>query len=397
MQMYAGLPVVTNKPSLHEMAGVPHHLLGIIQPNEIPWIVGHFLAQAKAHIDDLHARGRLPILVGGTHYYLQSLLFTSTVTGPASDLATEPDDVSEKWPILDAQTTELYAELSRVDPEIAKRWHPNDRRKIRRSLEIFLKTGRKASEVYSDQRHANAGSGGILDYGKLAYNAILFWAHTERQALIRRLDERVDSMIANGLLDEVSQLSSVKHQMESQGDFVDTSKGVWVSIGYKEFEAYSEAVRSGASREELDAEKHKAIERTKIATRQYAKSQVKWIRSKLLRALNHADEAKSLHLVDTGQSQQWLDSVLRPVEAVMNSYLSGEPVPQILQSSDIAKEMLSSQKGIDLSGRPDLWVSKRCELCGVTAITELEWESHILGRSHRGAVKRQTRRVQSAV
>jgi tRNA dimethylallyltransferase len=137
MQLYEGLPVITNKMPEDERDGIPHHLLGCISLNEETWTVGNFVSNALAKISEIRARGRLPILVGGTHYYTQSLLFHDALANKSQD--EEPVQNAERLAVLEEPTEVLLAKLREVDPVMADRWHPNDRRKIQRSLELVKK------------------------------------------------------------------------------------------------------------------------------------------------------------------------------------------------------------------------------------------------------------------
>ncbi|KAI9671420.1 MAG: hypothetical protein M1831_004329 [Alyxoria varia] len=381
MQLYDGLPIITNKIPAHERRGVPHHLLGCIGLHETTWTVGNFVRQATAVIDEMHAKGKLPILVGGTHYYTQSLLFKETLSSAETAESKIQSQDGQNTPInaanggashaiLDASSEEMHEKLREVDPVMASRWHPRDRRKNRRSLEIWLQTGRKASEVYSEQRrrkqarhealqqehkHEQDRPAGPVDQGNdndtegqssddgmepsgstvtnsssisspLRYPTLLLWTHMPFSTLLPRLNDRISTMMANGLLSEVSRLDAVREDQIAQGRPPDMTRGIWVSIGYKEFEQYVSALNRGkqsmdakeedslkaheprdSRKEQKDAVKQEkylenlkndAVERTQIATRRYAKSQVRWIRNKLVSALNAAVASKSLYLLD---------------------------------------------------------------------------------------------------
>ena len=107
MQLYAGLPIITNKITEEERNGIPHHLLGCINVDEPTWTVGNFVTSALQTIREIRSRGRLPILVGGTHYYTQSLLLHDALTshakeGDSNDQTTITNDSKTNWPILDA-------------------------------------------------------------------------------------------------------------------------------------------------------------------------------------------------------------------------------------------------------------------------------------------------------
>lgn len=358
MQLYKGLPIITNKITSGEQRGVPHHLLGCIGLDEQPWTVGNFVTSALSTIADIHNRGNVPIMVGGTHYYTQSLLFHDSL---ASCSATnEPSlqhdtwsnekpstQLAKQWPILkNGSTSEILEKLKEVDPFMARRWHPNDHRKIQRSLEIYLQTGRKASEIYQEQRarrrgqrieddgldgsavenaavdqHVNCdelrSGGGAGVQGSLRMPTLILWLHADTSVLYPRLDARVEKMLKRGLLDEVKELSQYAANHSST---IDQSSGIWVSIGYKEFLPYMSYLNSthkgkvklddskGNDDDDDDDDKNdtmkvedrqakallqQAIEATQAGTRQYAKRQLRWIRIKLIDALMNGVESQA--------------------------------------------------------------------------------------------------------
>lgn len=125
MQLYAGLPIITNKITADEQQGIPHHLLGCIALHEQPWVVGTFVKKALRIIDEIRSRGKLPILVGGTQYYIQSLLFQDRLAEEedgGSEAGEFIVDTKARWPILLQPTEVLLEELKKVDPIMAARW-----------------------------------------------------------------------------------------------------------------------------------------------------------------------------------------------------------------------------------------------------------------------------------
>ncbi|KAF1835601.1 tRNA isopentenyltransferase [Decorospora gaudefroyi] len=392
MQLYRGLPVITNKITQDEMKEVPHHLLGCIGLEQEAWTVGKFVHEALGVINEIRSRGKLPILVGGTHYYTQSLLFQDAL---ADEPALNLDNNSEALPILEESTGVLLAKLKEVDPVMADRWHPNERRKIQRSLEIYLRTGKPASQVYLEQR-ARRGSSphledrdGSLILPGLRFQTLLLWVHASKDVLHRRLDGRVDKMLASGLLSEVQELSSFCQGYESRtGCTIDQTRGIWVSIGYKEFLEYQRALSSDVSQPvpELAKLKIAAIEKTQAATRQYANRQIKWIRIKLLNALIGANQEEKTFLLDGTDLSRWQDDVVGPAVAITDLFLKGQSLPVPSSLSAAAAEMLRPKRPYDLGQRPDLWQKKVCETCGTVAFTENDWSLHIKSRAHRRAV-----------
>ncbi|KAF2180884.1 tRNA isopentenyltransferase [Zopfia rhizophila CBS 207.26] len=395
MQLYQGLPIITNKIARDEMKGIPHHLLGCIALDEETWTVGKFVEKALGVIENIQNRGKIPILVGGTHYYTQSLLFQDALT---DEPLTKPNgNNTQEFPVLDEPTGVILERLKEVDPIIANRWHPNERRKIQRSLEIYLRTGKPASQIYEEQRiqrelspdHTESDLLGLPKTGQvLRFPTLILWVHADKQNLYERLDTRILKMLNKGLLSEVHMLTHFRasHDAATRRP-VDRTRGIWVSIGYKEFLEYQSALNDdSSSAEDLEKMKAVAIKRTQAATRQYANRQIRWIRIKLLNALGSAGQKKNVFLLDGTDLTQWKDHVLHPGIEVTGRFLIGDSLPEAPTLSTAAREMLAPKRGYDLAQRPDLWQKKACDICGTVAVTENDWNLHIKSRGHRRAV-----------
>lgn len=312
----------------------------------------------------------------------------------ADDPALNLDENSEKFSILEEDTSVILAKLEEVDPAMAERWHPNERRKIQRTLEIYLRTGKPASQLYSEQRLQRELLPSSMEdsaTGKttnLRFEPLIFWVHTDKGILYPRLDRRVDRMLASGLLSEVRELDSFRKNQESiTGTDIDQSRGIWVSIGYKEFLGYQQALEQESSTpSELEQLKMAAIEKTQAATRQYANRQIKWIRIKLLNALLREGRENNIFLVDGSDLSRWQEDVVEPATSITNNFLSGVALPIPCELSSAAAEMLTPKRSYDLGQRPDLWQKKVCSTCGTTAVTENDWNLHVKSRAHRRAV-----------
>ncbi|MFR4260806.1 tRNA (adenosine(37)-N6)-dimethylallyltransferase MiaA [Gemmiger formicilis] len=244
MQIYKNLDVGTAKPSAEERQGIPHYLLDFLPP-ETPYSVADFTAAADPLIRDLTARGRLPLVVGGTGLYITSLL-----SGMA--FAPEKTDPAIRARLQARADTEggaaLYAELQRVDPDYAAQVHPNNLPRVIRALELFEATGRRMSDQRREARPAEA-----------PYHALcLCLTCRDRAVLYSRIDRRVDEMVENGVLDEARQVY----------DHRDAYRTAAQAIGYKEFFPYFEGT----------ANLTECTERLKQATRNYAKRQLTWFR-----------------------------------------------------------------------------------------------------------------------
>lgn len=395
MQIYEGLPITTNKIPPEERKDVPHHLLGCVKLDEEPWTVQQFRDRASKVIGEIESRRKLPILVGGTHYYTQSLLFKDAVVEQEDVDRIAREQQEQKWPILGASTEEVLEELQRVDPVMARRWHPNDRRKIRRSLEIWLTTGRKASEVYYQQRQARTSTDSqttqaiwepiespddmyersVTDSNSpLSYDTLIFWTYADSDVLSPRLENRVDKMVSEGLLEEVQSMYDFFQDREQQGSTLDQSRGIWVAIGFKENLPY---IMDGNNSEKP---KKEGIERTKIATRQYAKRQVRWIRLRLRRALTEVNSADRLFLLDAADLTQWSQNVEEKARDITEAFLGGSTLPKPESLSDAAKEMLVTSEETSRAAR-------HCDACIKTLMSEEEWIGHLKSKGHKSAVR----------
>ena len=390
LQLYEGLPITTNKITFEERKGIAHHLLGCISLKEPPWTVARFAFEAGRTIEQIKARGKMPILVGGTNYYTQALLFAGHHIDQDANFVANLEGWN-KWPILQGSNKEILQELQRVDPAMAARWHPNDIRKIRRSLEIWLQTGRKASDIYAQQRigssaliGASTVNGPDIERQKdtvlLNYDSLIFWVYSEPEILNARLAKRVDDMVINGLLTEVQCMNAWHRSQLDCGMEVDTSRGIWAAIGYKEFEEYLRAIELQSSVTQVTKSRNIGIEKTIIATRQYAKRQVRWIRLKLMVSLKKAGVENKMFVLDSSQANDWSSEVEQKASKVIDNYVAGMTLPDPRTLSRIASSMLSNE----LLAKPGFSLQRRlCELCGVNTTTAKDWEQHLRSKKHR--------------
>ena len=399
--MYEGLPITTNKVSVAERNSIPHHLLDCISLDEEPWTVNSFRGQAIDAIEGIRSRGRLPVLVGGTHYYTQSVLFKgSLVDEDAPRVSAEEQE--RKWPILGASSEEMLDELKKVDPVMAKTWHPKENRKIRRSLEIWLTTGQKPSDVYERQKQGLVACDDIHNLngtcengdnetnaqdtvpnvaGLLQYDPLILWTHASHSVLLSRLEKRIDSMLEQGLFNEVQSMHQSLQTQESAGKAIDQSRGIWVAIGYKEFVPYLLALEDGKlNPKELAYLKREAIERIKIRTRQYAKYQLRWIKTKLFTALSEAGALERLFLLDGSDVSSWGLEVEASADSITATFLQGADLPDPRSICTAAVDMLSP------IGRQERQV-KHCDVCDKIMMTDDAWRDHINSMKHRKTVQ----------
>lgn len=238
MQVYRGMDIGTAKPAPDERRGVAHHLIDLVEPAE-PFSVEQWLARAEPLIEDLRARGRTPVVVGGTHFFVKALL-EGLFEGPGADEALRAE--------LNAMPREaLRAELERVDAPAAARIHPNDTRRTVRALEVYRLTGRPISEQQ-----------GQWDRTLARPDALLVGLEWETEAINRRINARVRDMVERGLVSEVRSLW----------------EGGRLGAQAREALGYKQLIEHLEGRCSLED----AIERTKIETRRFAKNQRTWLR-----------------------------------------------------------------------------------------------------------------------
>jgi tRNA dimethylallyltransferase len=245
MQVYKGMDIGTAKIKPEEMEGIPHHLIDIKEPTE-SFSVAEFQQMVRPLISEITKRGKLPIIVGGTGLYIQSVIYDYRFSDAPSD-----DSYRRKLETfaLEHGAVALHEKLKEIDPHSAERIHPNNVRRVIRALEIFYCTGKTMTEWQKQQTP------------DLLYDVALIGLTMEREQLYRRINERVDQMMAEGLLDEVRILyeSGVRDCQSIQ------------AIGYKEIYEYLDGRISLAE----------AVEQLKQNSRRYAKRQLTWFRNKM--------------------------------------------------------------------------------------------------------------------
>lgn len=241
MLVYKGMDIGTAKPSLAERSGVLHHLVDFLEPHE-EFSAADFQQLAGKHITAINNKGRIPILAGGTGLYVKALLegYQFNETGGDEEFRSGLQDLANEHGNM-----YVHKMLEKVDPESAKRLHPNNLRRVIRALEVL----HLGNENISQEKAQSS----------LMYDAVVIGLNMERALLYNRINERVDIMMKEGLIEEVKALlhTGVSPNCQSmQG------------IGYKEIVAYLQH----------DVDLPTAVEKLKQATRNFAKRQLTWYR-----------------------------------------------------------------------------------------------------------------------
>ncbi|XP_059546081.1 tRNA dimethylallyltransferase isoform X4 [Myotis daubentonii] len=180
MQVYEGLDIITNKVSTQEQRLCQHHMISFVDPLVTNYTVVDFRNKATAVIEDIFARHKIPIVVGGTNYYIESLLWKVLISAKPQEMGTEKE-FDRKVELEKEDGHVLHKRLSQVDPEMAAKLHPHDKRKVARSLQVFEETGISHSE-FLHRQHAEEGGGPLG--GPLKYpNSCILWLHADQSGI----------------------------------------------------------------------------------------------------------------------------------------------------------------------------------------------------------------------
>jgi tRNA dimethylallyltransferase len=242
-QVYCGMDIGTDKPSREERQAVPHRLIDLVNPDEA-FNAGLYRRQAVNEMERLYRDGCLPLLVGGTGFYVRTLL-KGLCDAPQSD-----PDVREVLlrEAKDQGYDHLYARLVEVDPAAAARLHPRDESKVIRALEVFQLSGRRMSEFQREH-----------GFAERPFSALIIGLNRDRAALYRRIEERIDWQLAHGLIEETRRLLTQGYQRSSAA-----MKG----LGYRQVAEHLAGEYDGIE----------MVRRFKRDTRHFSKRQMTWFR-----------------------------------------------------------------------------------------------------------------------
>lgn len=242
MQIYKYMNVGTAKPSEEEKQGIPHHMMDFLEPT-VNFSVADYCQMAAEIIRDINERGKIPVMVGGTGLYIDSL-----VNGV--DFGEEQGDEKIREELMDLAEAEgneaVHKILAEFDPETAAKYHPNNLRRVIRAIEVYKTHGKTVSEKEKEEKVS-------------PYDVAYFCIDWDREVLYDRINRRVDIMVEDGLLEEVKSLLASN---------IDPKCTAMQSIGYKEFYGYL----SG------ECALEDALDTIKQSSRRYAKRQLTWFR-----------------------------------------------------------------------------------------------------------------------
>uniref|UniRef100_A0A8C7B5M7 tRNA dimethylallyltransferase n=1 Tax=Neovison vison TaxID=452646 RepID=A0A8C7B5M7_NEOVI len=265
----------------------------------------------------------------------------------------------------------LHKRLSQVDPEMAAKLHPHDKRKVARSLQVFEETGISHSE-FLHRQHAEEGGGPLG--GPLKFpNLCILWLHADQTD--ERLDKRVDDMLAAGLLDELRDFHRRYNQKKVAENSQDYQHGIFQSIGFKEFHEY--LVTEGKCTPETSNQLlKKGIESLKQVTKRYARKQNRWVKNRFLS--RPGPSVPPVYGLEVSDVSKWEESVLEPALEIVQSFIQGRK-PAAAPVKMPCNEMENKRS------------YHMCDLCDRIIIGDREWAAHIKSKSHLHQLRKRRR------
>jgi len=244
MQIYKKMDIGSAKPTTEEMQGIKHYMIDIVEPNE-RFSVAEYKKQAENAIEEILQKGKVPIVIGGTGLYADSLIYG--IEYPEIEFDEEYRKKLEEQANTQQGLKELYEKAKKIDEDAIQKISPNDKKRIIRILEIYHSTGKTKTELEVESRK-----------NEVKYDYKVFAIDMDRSILYDRINRRVDIMLENGLIEEVKKL------LEEYDKFPTAMQG----LGYKEVVEYFDGILT----------KEEMIEKIKQETRRYAKRQLTWFR-----------------------------------------------------------------------------------------------------------------------
>ncbi|XP_052096390.1 tRNA dimethylallyltransferase-like [Mytilus californianus] len=417
MQIYKGLDIITNKVTNEELKQCPHHMIDYLDPLKENHTVVDFRDTAVPIIDKIFKSNKIPIIVGGTNYYIEALMWkflidkqdiekasaklpklsTVDVTSETATQCRESENPEVKKEIIEQDecnrncdvesvdnsfkqsyeeedTLVLHQKLMEIDEKQGRRIHPRNKRKIIRALEVYQNHGVEMSKILESQK-SEIGEESLR--GQLRYdNTCIFWIQADKQVLDSRTDKRVDEMIDKGLLTELQDFHKQYNSSRiKDNNEVDYTHGIFQSIGFKEFHDYLLLPDVKRDTEKGKQLLQKGIEEMKLVTRRYARTQVRWVKNRFLRYRGSC--LPPVYGLDSTDVSQWEDNVNKPAINILNSVLKGEKTEY---------EPIPAEQSYNVP------VYNICDVCDMVFTMNQEWEAHLKGKKHNGMLRAKRKR-----
>lgn len=391
---------------------VKHHFLSILEPTEV-YTVTDFKKQADEIIKQIHDQNKLPIIVGGTYYYIESVLYDKLIKTESSDSEGEQLTLAKDgqnrinytnedlesvdkffrneirtFSFDDVDPIKLHNLLRKVDEETANRLHPNDKRKVVRALQVYQKTSKKYSDLIKEQ-HSIVGDKSAGISGSLRFpNSLILNLNVDKDVLFERIDQRVDNMVKKGLIDELTKFFNVYNEITSKQEYnyLDQRKGIFQMIGFKEFNEYFYYLfknelngKKVTDKKLIDNQeiKDKLIKRglsnLKIITKKYSKTQDNWLKNRILANLNKRATPPIFNL-NANDLEKWIENVLEPSIEIVDRIL-------IRQQSNLP-EHLEQLKASEFKKDKNEKELRYCKYCDKSMVDDITWKKHNESANH---------------
>ncbi|CEF63874.1 tRNA dimethylallyltransferase, mitochondrial [Strongyloides ratti] len=358
-QIYKGLDIVTNKVTIDEQKGIKHHLMSFLEPDFREYNVHQFKDDCIEVMNNLWDQGKLPVICGGTNYYIEAVLFKDNL------ISTDKNNVKTIRQMLkNMSNDELYEMLLETDHISANQIHRNNRQRVHRAIEIALSTGVKKSEFIEKQKE---------DKNKLRYeNVLIFNMDAEKDVLDDRLDKRVIKMEERGLKEELKTFYEKYH--EKLGKY-----GIMQSIGIKEFEQWF--------KKETDSNFEKGICGLQAHTRKYARKQRRRLEYKLL---NNVNDVKNIYLVDTTEINDFYTKNIPIILDTVDNFINNGKI--LALNNSYCKLWTGNENPQPNYDSNDINKIFFCDVCSLELHGIRSWESHLKGKKHKNFKEKKCRK-----
>ncbi|BFU19919.1 tRNA dimethylallyltransferase, putative [Entamoeba histolytica HM-1:IMSS-B] len=338
MQCYKGIPIATNKPSEEEKQEFHYHLVDFVS-SEVNYTVQQWVNDADKAIETICLENKIPIICGGTSYYIDALLFRH-----------QPKDLIKvnESKILPWKEDEWYNKLKEIDPIMAERLHPNDITRIKNALIYYIQYNQPISSTF------------LKEHIEMKYNPIIIWVDADIKLLYQRADKRVNIMVQQGM---VEQNMKFIEEHEEELKQLEWKWGICMAIGFQEF---IECKLKGTPIEI-------AIENVKIHTKQYIKKQIRWINNKIIKT----KKSSIIHFIHHENDILQLDLIFQKINEQLNSNCNS------FNTMTKEKEIKEEEKTKLIQ-----WKKYYCEICGIILNGEKEWNIHLISKRHKYKLKR---------
>lgn len=412
MQIYKGLDISTAKATQNERSKAVHHMLDVCDMKTKTFTVVDFRDLALPKIQQLLENDKKPIIVGGTNYYIETLLWKvlisshdrqksnsncseTTYHSISLEKIFETFNIDKSTQQHESNPICLHNLLKKIDPTTADSLHPNNVRKIRRAIEVYIESGRPMSDILMEQK---SQTGSSYLGGPMRFEHIIFlWLKSDQEKLNARIDKRIDSMIDDGVLFEIRECYKL---LKMYG--IDSTRGIMQAIGFKEFLPYleqypderydmeiTEYIRkngglSGQRKFLINKQYAAALKLLEqclndlcLHTKQFSKRQIKWIRNRLVSTKGRF--VPSVYELDSTMAEtNWHNDVFSKAEHIIQSYIDNvEPNVQPAQRMEHPTNNLN------------MHVTHQCDVCDRCFVGDLDFNAHINSNTHRQAVNRQ--------